>query len=245
MLQTFLWKSDCLFELDEDKNINIKNERDKLQNVVHDSLWGNSGWYLVPMILNIRWKQSGSITAMLLSLLWTGKLILTNIFLDYSRKYWDIDFSFEYKFCKHFVTLRKSFEVFVSFNIDQCLLNRTDKISNSLFYDKNLDIEKEKKIFRPIWSNVVGKSLVKLRICYFAYAAYVICYLTETSHMLLALNSDDWLTRPVTLLLTNKKGKWPNPTSTLQNFSWFNNASCILLLFITFLYFLYFSFCIS
>ena len=48
MLQTFLWKSDCLFELDEDKNINIKNERDKLQNVVHDSLRGNSGWYLVP-----------------------------------------------------------------------------------------------------------------------------------------------------------------------------------------------------
>lgn len=155
---------------------------------------------------------------MLLSLLWTGKLILTNIFLDYSRKYWDIDFSFEYKFCKHFVTLRKSFEVFVSFNIDQCLLNRTDKISNSLFYDKNLDIEKEKKIFRPIWSNVVGKPLVKLRICYFAYAAYVICYLTETSHMLLALNSDDWLTRPVTLLLTNKKVNDATPLLLFKTF---------------------------
>ena len=33
----------------------------------------------------------------------------------------------------------------VSFNIDQCLSNRTDKISISLFYDEKLDVEKEKK----------------------------------------------------------------------------------------------------
>ena len=47
-----------------------------------------------------------------------------------------MDFSFEDKFCKHFAALRQHFEVFVSFNIDQCLLNKTDKISISLLYDE-------------------------------------------------------------------------------------------------------------
>ena len=41
-------------------------------------------------------------------------------------------------FCKHFVSLRKSFEVFVTFNIDQCL-------SKSLYYEEKLDIEKEER----------------------------------------------------------------------------------------------------
>ena len=55
-----------------------------------------------------------------------------------------MDFSFEDKFCKHFVSIRKCFEVFVSFNIDQCLSQITDKISKSLYYDVELDVEKEK-----------------------------------------------------------------------------------------------------
>ena len=56
-----------------------------------------------------------------------------------------MDFSFEDKFCKHFATLRQCFEVFASFNIDQCLLSKTDKIFVSLFYDEKLNVEKEKK----------------------------------------------------------------------------------------------------
>ena len=55
-----------------------------------------------------------------------------------------MDFSFEDKFCKHFVSIRKCFEVFVSFNIDKCLSQMTDKISKSLYYDVELDAEKEK-----------------------------------------------------------------------------------------------------
>ena len=56
-----------------------------------------------------------------------------------------MDFSFEDKFCKHFAAMRQCFEVFVSFNIDQCLLNKTGKISISPFYDEKLVVEKEKK----------------------------------------------------------------------------------------------------
>ena len=56
-----------------------------------------------------------------------------------------MDFSFEDKLCKHFAALRQCFEVFASFNIDQCLLSKTDKISVSLFYDEKLNVEKEKK----------------------------------------------------------------------------------------------------
>ena len=55
-----------------------------------------------------------------------------------------MDFSFQDKFCKHFAAIKQCFEVFVNFNIDQCLLNRTDKISISLFYNEKLDVEKEK-----------------------------------------------------------------------------------------------------
>ena len=55
-----------------------------------------------------------------------------------------MNFSFEDKFCKHSVSLRRNFEVFVSFNIDQCLSKMTDKISISLYYDEKLEVEKEK-----------------------------------------------------------------------------------------------------
>ena len=61
----------------------------------------------------------------------------------YSRKYLVMDFSFEDKLCKYFAALRKCFEVFVSFNIDQCLSNRTNKITISLFYDEKLDLYKK------------------------------------------------------------------------------------------------------
>ena len=36
-------------------------------------------------------------------------------------------------------------EVLVSFNINQCLSSKTDKISSSLFYDEKLVNEKEKQ----------------------------------------------------------------------------------------------------
>ena len=41
------------------------------------------------------------------------------MFFVFSRKIFRYG-SFEDRFCKHFVTLKKCFEVFVSFNIDQC-----------------------------------------------------------------------------------------------------------------------------
>ena len=53
-----------------------------------------------------------------------------------------MDFSFEDNFCKHFNSLRDCFEVFVSFNIDQCLSKLTDKISILLYYDEKLEKEK-------------------------------------------------------------------------------------------------------
>ena len=56
-----------------------------------------------------------------------------------------MDFSSEDKFCNHFILLRKNFEVFVTFNIDQCLFKMTDKISTSLYCDEELDVEKEKR----------------------------------------------------------------------------------------------------
>ena len=56
-----------------------------------------------------------------------------------------MDLSFEDKFCKHFSALRQRFEVFVSFNIDQYLLSKTDRILISLFYDEKLNVEKRKK----------------------------------------------------------------------------------------------------
>ena len=56
-----------------------------------------------------------------------------------------MDFSFEDKFYKHFVSLKKNSEVFVTFNIKQCLSEKTDKISISLYYDEKLDIEKGKR----------------------------------------------------------------------------------------------------
>ena len=43
-----------------------------------------------------------------------------------------MDFSFEDKICKHFVSLGRCFEVSVSFHIDQCLSKMTDKLSASL-----------------------------------------------------------------------------------------------------------------
>ena len=78
-----------------------------------------------------------------------------------------MDFSFEDKFCKHFVSLRKSSEVFVNFNIDQCLPKMTDKIYISLYYDEKLDVEKEKRYINLPESvnsaNEVGKSPAKLQ----------------------------------------------------------------------------------
>ena len=56
-----------------------------------------------------------------------------------------MDFSFKDKFCKHFAALKQRFEVFVSFNIDQCLLSKTDKISILLIYDETLNVEEKKK----------------------------------------------------------------------------------------------------
>ena len=61
-----------------------------------------------------------------------------------------MDFSFGNKFFKDFKTLRECFDVFVSFNIDQCLSEWTDKISILLYYDEMLDVEKEKKTARSI-----------------------------------------------------------------------------------------------
>ena len=55
-----------------------------------------------------------------------------------------MDFSFEDEFCKHFAASRKCFKVLVSFNIEQCLSNRTHEITISLFYAEKLGVEKEK-----------------------------------------------------------------------------------------------------
>ena len=54
-----------------------------------------------------------------------------------------MDFSIEDNFCKHFKSLRECFEVFVSFNIDQCLSKLTDKISILLYYDEKLNFKKK------------------------------------------------------------------------------------------------------
>ena len=72
----------------------------------------------------------------------------------YSRKYLVMDFSFEDKFCKHFAASRKCFKVLVSFNIEQCLSDRTHEITISLFYDEKLGVEKEKKLLRSICKKV-------------------------------------------------------------------------------------------
>ena len=56
-----------------------------------------------------------------------------------------MNFSFEDNFCKHFKALRDCFELFVSFNIDQCYSKLTNKISILLYCNEQLDVEKEKK----------------------------------------------------------------------------------------------------
>ena len=56
-----------------------------------------------------------------------------------------MNFSFEDKFCKHFVSLRKNSEVLITFNINQYLPKMVEKISVSLYYDEKLDVEKEKR----------------------------------------------------------------------------------------------------
>ena len=56
-----------------------------------------------------------------------------------------MDLAFEDNFCKHFKALRDCFKVFVNFNTDQCLSKLTDRISISLYYDKKLEVEKEKR----------------------------------------------------------------------------------------------------
>ena len=65
-----------------------------------------------------------------------------------------MDFSFKDKFCKHFAALRQRFEVFVSFNIYQCLLSKIDKMAILLFHDEKLNFEKEKKVARSICRKV-------------------------------------------------------------------------------------------
>lgn len=59
-----------------------------------------------------------------------------------------MDFSFEDKFCEHFKALRNCFEAFVIFNIDQCLLNLTGKISILFYYSENLDIEQKRQLYQ-------------------------------------------------------------------------------------------------
>lgn len=61
-----------------------------------------------------------------------------------------MNFSFEDNFCKHFKALRDCFELFVSFNIDQCYSKLTNKISILLYCNEQLDVEKEKKRARSI-----------------------------------------------------------------------------------------------
>ena len=83
----------------------------------------------------------------------------------------------------------------MSFNIDQCLLNKTDKISISLLYDEKLNVEKEKKQLDQFQESVnsvktVGKSFMKLRhtIWIFIMGAY---FSIEILHTQLALNLDN------------------------------------------------------
>ena len=123
-----------------------------------------------------------------------------------------MDLSSEDKFCQHFVTLKKCFEVFVSFNINQWQSGRTDKTTIFLFYDGKLDTEIKEDIQTNLkksvnLTNVIEKLLVKLQLIFqiFTMAIYL---LIEILDMLLTLNLDDQLTRPlytVTLPLTNRK----------------------------------------
>ena len=123
-----------------------------------------------------------------------------------------MDLSFEDKFCQHFVTLKKCFEVFVSFNINQWQSGRTDKTTIFLFYNGKLDIEIKEDIQTNLQksvnlTNVIGKFLVKLQLILqiFTMAVYL---LKEILDMLLTSNLDDRLMRPlytVTLLVTNRK----------------------------------------
>ena len=135
------------------------------------------------------------------------------MFFVFSRKIFRYGLSFEDKFCKHFVTLKKCFEVFVSFNTNQCQSGRTDKITIFLFYDGKLDIEIEQEDVQTNLqksvnlTNVIGKFLVKLQLILqiFTMAVYL---LKEILDMLLTSNLDDRLMRPlytVTLLVTNRK----------------------------------------
>ena len=122
-----------------------------------------------------------------------------------------LDFSFEDTFCKHFVSLRKCFEVFVSFNIDQCLSKVTDKISISLYYDEKLDIGRgnDSWIQQPESVNsvnVVGKFLAKSQhiLLILTMAAY---FSIVNLYSQLASNSNDRLTKflyTVILLMTNR-----------------------------------------
>ena len=123
-----------------------------------------------------------------------------------------MDLSFEDKFCQHFVTLKKCFEVFVSFNINQWQSGRTDKTTIFLFYNGKLDIEIKEDIQTNLQksvnlTNVIGKFLAKLQLIFqiFTMSIYL---LIEILDMLLTSSLDEQLTRPlytVTLPLTNRK----------------------------------------
>ena len=116
------------------------------------------------------------------------------------------DFTFEDKFWKHFVNLRQLYnELLVSFNIAHCLPSKTDKISISLFYNKKLVIEKEKRTlgqFARKWKlhcEILTNGSNGTKVKYFS---------KRNSNMLLLSNSDNRVTRPIytmTLLLTDRK----------------------------------------
>ena len=48
MLQTFDGKVIVYLNYSDDKNIHVKTEREKFEDIVGDSLLKNFGWYLVP-----------------------------------------------------------------------------------------------------------------------------------------------------------------------------------------------------
>lgn len=62
---------------DDDKDNDIKVEREKFEDIV-DDLLKYSGWYLVPSFLEYKIKANGSNLAMFSRLFWKGK---TNIFV--------------------------------------------------------------------------------------------------------------------------------------------------------------------
>ena len=57
LLQTFGWKSNYYLKFNNDKDIDIKVEREKFEYIVNDLLLKNSGWYLVPSLIEYKIKR--------------------------------------------------------------------------------------------------------------------------------------------------------------------------------------------